>query len=170
VSAFGIVLIILGAALGWGAVWAGVVSLIGVAAWRPVADRYPAERWPAKGEGIALSWQSGTVGLSNYGAVLDAVLTEGGLYLRPAKIFGFQHPPMFIPWAEMGRGEPAFLGGVKLHLTGGGTITLRGRLGKLVGEALAAAHAGAAEGATDTEAIDGVGEERTERRAGLRVR
>lgn len=161
---FLLVLIILAAAAGGLAIWTGVVALVGMMGWRTIADRYPAGRWPAPGEGVALSWQSAAVGLSSYGSALHAVLTEDGLYLRPARIFAINHPPMLIPWAEMGEGERAIFGGVRLRLAAGGTLTLSGRLGRLVGEALAAAHAGAEEGASE-----GVSDERTERRAGLRV-
>ena len=164
-SPFLVVLIVLGAAVGFVAFWSGVVALIGLMGWRPLAACYAADAWPEAGEGVRLSGQSGQVGLSSYSGVLNAVLTEGGLYLRPMALFAVNHPPLFIPWVEMGAAEQGFFGGVRLQLDGG-ALTLYGRLGRMVGEAAAAMHGGMAEGAAE----EGVGEERTERRAGQRVR
>jgi hypothetical protein len=127
--------IVVGAVLAWLAIWLGVVGLIGRVAWRPLADRYPADRWP-EGEGVALSWQSGSLGLSRYNGVLNAVLTGDGLYLRPVRAFAFQHPPLFIPWTEVEAVEPGFFGGVKLRLPHG-AVALRGRLGALAEQAAA---------------------------------
>lgn len=128
------VLIVTAAALGWAAVWTAVVSVIGLVFWRPIADRYPAGRWPE--EGVALSWQTAYVGLAGYRGVLHVVLTERGLYLRPAAIFRFQHPPMFIPWEAVTEARPALFGGLRLHLDAG-RITLGGRAARMTEQALA---------------------------------
>ena len=41
--------------------WAGVISLIGFGGWKQIANRFPADRWPEEEEGVALSWQSGSI-------------------------------------------------------------------------------------------------------------
>ena len=166
---FLLVLIILGAIAGWLAIWTGVVALIGLMGWRTLADRWPAEAWPEAGEGVALSGQSGYVGLSRYSGVLHAVLAEDGLYLRPMKLFAVNHPPLFIPWFAVAAVERGAFGGVKLRVDGG-TLSLGGRLGKQVAVAVAAAQGELSEGELGESGLDeGVSDERTERRTGLRV-
>lgn len=126
-----VVTLVLAAAAGFIAFWAGVVSLIGFMGWRPLAARYPAARWP-EGEGVRLGWQSARVGLSNYSGALNAILTAEGLYLRPVRIFAYNHPPIFIPWQAVAGYSAGFLGGVTLTLEGGGGLRLGGRLAEEV--------------------------------------
>ena len=118
--------------------WAGVISLIGFAGWKQIAERYPADRWPEEEEGVALSWQSGSIGASRYNGVLKAVITADGLYLRPVRMFAFNHPPVFIPWGSILRTKMAFWGGLKLELVGGKALSIRGKMATYVKEALEA--------------------------------
>jgi hypothetical protein len=134
--------IVLSALAGFLVFWAGVVSLIGFMGWRPLAARYPAVEWP-EGEGVRLGWQSARVGLSNYNGVLHAVVTADGLYLRPVRVFAYNHPPVFVPWAAVAALRDGLLGSVVLDLEGGGGMRLGGRLAKEVRRAHAAWHAGA---------------------------
>ncbi|MCH7975295.1 MAG: hypothetical protein IIC18_01915 [Bacteroidetes bacterium] len=117
--------------------WAGVISLIGFGGWKQIADRYPADQWPEE-EGVVLSWQSASIGMSNYGNVLKAVITADGLYLRPVRMFAFNHPPVFIPWGSVLRTRTGFWGGLKLELDGGKALSIRGKMATYVKEALKA--------------------------------
>ncbi len=129
--------LVLSAIAGYLVFWAGVVSLIGFGGWRQLANLYPAEEWP-EDEGIALSWQTGSVGVSNYGNVLQAVIGADGLYLRPARMFAFNHPPVLVPWGAVVGISRGFLGGIKLKLEGGKSLALRGKVARYVEEAVAA--------------------------------
>ncbi len=125
------------------ALWGGGVALAGALVWKPVARRYPAARWPGRGEGVAVWGQTVTFGFGAYDAGVRAVLTEEALYLRPHVHLALNHhPPMRIPWSAMGPPAPTSFGGVKVPLDGGPWLRLRGRLARLVGEALASKHAG----------------------------
>jgi len=117
--------------------WAGVISLIGFAGWKKIAERYPACRWPEE-EGVALSWQSGSIGTSRYNGVLKAVIAADGLYLRPVRMFAYNHPPVFIPWGSILRTKAGFWGGLKLELDGGKALSIRGKMATYVKEALEA--------------------------------
>ena len=118
--------------------WAGVISLIGFAGWKQIAERYSAERWPEEEEGVALSWQSGSIGTSRYNGVLKAVITAEGLYMRLVRMFAFNHPPVFIQWGSILRTKIAFWGGLKLELDGGKALSIRGKMATYVKEALEA--------------------------------
>ncbi|MDX1419605.1 MAG: hypothetical protein R3181_06520 [Rubricoccaceae bacterium] len=111
------------------AAWAGIVSLIGFAGWRPLARRYPADRWP-DGEGVRLGWQSGRIGLAGYNGVLDAAVTAEGLYLRPIRPFAYNHPPVFIPWSAVTDVSDGMFSRVTLRLEGERGLRLGGRLGR----------------------------------------
>ena len=130
------VTVILSMIAGYMLFWSGVISLIGFAAWRPLAARYPAEYWPEEEEGIKLSWQTASIGMSNYGNVLNAVVAADGLYLRPARLFAYNHPPVFIPWGSIVSTSKGFMSSLKLHLEEGKTIALRGKVARYVEEAL----------------------------------
>ncbi|MDX1439985.1 MAG: hypothetical protein R3284_08795 [Rubricoccaceae bacterium] len=129
------VTLILSMIAGYLVFWSGVVSLIGFAGWRQIAEYYPADAWPEE-EGIALSWQSGGIWASNYNGVLKTVVTDSGLYLRPVRMFAFNHPPIFIPWDAVVSTKKAFWGGLRLDLEGGRAITLRGKVVRHVQGAL----------------------------------
>ncbi len=101
--------------------WLGVTGLIGALGWRPLHRRFPAGPWPGYGEGTRLGMQSARVGLMSYRSTLNAVLTDEGLYLRPIKLFAFNHPPVFIPWEAVERVEPTLMG-TRLVLAGGGSV------------------------------------------------
>ncbi len=131
------VTLVLSAILVYMLFWSGVISLIGFASWRPLAEQYPAENWPQEEEGLTLSWQSMSIGMSNYGNVLNAVVAAEGLYLRPARMFAFNHPPVFIPWGSIVSTSKGFLGALRLQLEDGKAIALRGKVTRYVEEALA---------------------------------
>ena len=130
------VTLILGAFAGFIAFWAGIVSLIGFAGWKPLVERFPARYWP-EGEGQKFSWQSGSVGLSNYNNALNGVVTADGLYLKPAAIFKFNHDPLFIPWEAVEGLDDRWFGGVALDL-GDRSIRLSGKLAKAIRQSYAA--------------------------------
>lgn len=115
--------------------WAGVVSLIGFAGWKQIAERFPADHWP-NDEGVALSWQSGRIGASQYNGVLKAAIMTDGFYLQPVRLFAFNHPPVYIPWGSIVGTSKGMLGGLKLQLDGGKSLLLRGKVAKYVTEAL----------------------------------
>jgi len=168
-----ILTLVLSAVAGFMAFWAGVVSLIGFAGWRPLAQRFPADRWP-EGEGHHLRWQSASIGLSRYNGALNMALTAEGLYLRPVRLFAYNHPPLFIPWDAVTATKPALLGGLRLELEGGGALALRGRVAKAVEAALGAwAAAGPLAEAGGRRALDvpeGLPEEESSTRSGRRER
>lgn len=116
-------------------IWSGVISLIGFAGWKQISDRYPAEHWPDE-EGVALSWQSGSIGASRYNNVLKAVVAVDGLFLRPVRMFAFNHPPVFIPWEAIEHTSSGIFGSLKLHLEGGKALSIRGKMAKYVQEAM----------------------------------
>ena len=130
------VTLVLAMIAGYLVVWAGVISLIGFGGWKQIAERFPADRWPEEEEGVALSWQSGSIGTSRYNGVLKAVITADGLYLRPVRMFAYNHPPVFIPWGSILRTKKAFWGGLRLELDGGKTLSIRGKMATYVKEAL----------------------------------
>ena len=91
-----------------------------------------------------MGWQSARVGLSNYNGALNAVVTAEGLYLRPVRLFAYNHPPVFIPWwAVTGLGQGLFYG-TTLQLEEGTGLRLSGRLAR---EVRSAYEAWVAEGA-----------------------
>lgn len=145
--------LLLAAVAGFVAFWAGVVSFIGAVGWKPLARRYPAARWP-EGEGRSLGWQSATIGPSRYNNVLHAVLTADGLYLKPMRLFAYNHRPLFLPWGAVTETERRWFGGLRLTLEGGGALALGGRAAKEVEAALAAW----------ASAKQGIGEPRSVRR------
>ena len=115
------------------AVWVGTISLAGVLGWKPLAARFPAQRWP-QGEGVLLTWQSGSVGASNYNGVLNAIVTDEGLYLKPVALFAYNHPPVFIPWAAVEELDKGLFGALKVRFRDGGGLSLRGRVASIVRE------------------------------------
>jgi hypothetical protein len=123
--------LVLGALAGFLAFWAGVISLIGFMGWKPLAAQYPAAHWP-EGEGVRLGWQSASIRLSNYNGVLNAVVNDDGLYLRPIRPFAYNHPPIFIPWSAVAGLRDGLLSAVVLELEGGGGLRLRGQLAREV--------------------------------------
>ncbi len=151
--------IVLSMIAGYMVFWSGVISLIGFASWRPLADRYPADYWPEEGEGIALSWQTMSIGMSNYGNVLKAVVAVDGLYLQPARMFAFNHPPVFIPWGSIVGISKGFMGSLKLQLEDGKAISLRGKVSRYVEKALNAYDLESDDSAGGL--LDNLGEEKT---------
>ncbi|OZC01967.1 hypothetical protein [Rubricoccus marinus] len=116
--------------------WMVVIGLIGKTGWRPLAEAYPAERWPARG--YKVSWQSGRVGAVNYSNALNAVATPEGLFLRPSFLFRVGHPPVCIPWAAFVDTAPAMIFGTRFILETGPSLVLYGKLARAVTAALEA--------------------------------
>ncbi|HEX8835029.1 MAG TPA: hypothetical protein VF719_12550, partial [Abditibacteriaceae bacterium] len=52
-------------------------------------------------EGQLFRWQSGSVGVANYGRVLVVRVAPAGLYLACIFPFRLMHPPLLIPWNEV---------------------------------------------------------------------
>ena len=115
----------------WLAIWAGSISLAGWMGWKPLAKEYPGSREP---EGQRLTWQGVHIGASNYNGVITVVLNEDGIYLRPVRLFAYNHPPIQIPWSAIRSAEPGFFGRLKLRLDNGKTLSMRGRASKVVQE------------------------------------
>ena len=113
--------------------WFGITGFFGAVSWKPLQRQFPADRWPAFGEGERFGMQSARIGWTNYNGVLNTVLTDEGLYLQPFKMFAFNHPPMFIPWEAVERTEPTIMG-TRLVLMGGGSIVGYWGLSKLMRE------------------------------------
>ena len=131
------VTIVLSMIAGYLVFWAGVISLIGFAGWKQIEERYPADRWPEE-EGVALSWQSGSIGTSRYNGVLKAVITADGFYLQPVRMFAYNHPPVFIPWGSIVSTTKPFWGGLRLELDGGKALVVRGKMATYIKDAKAA--------------------------------
>ncbi len=66
--------------------------------WWKLSNRFCADG-PARGE--KLSMLSGRMRFFNYSFVLNAVLSERGLYLSVLLPFRPFHPPLFIPWESI---------------------------------------------------------------------
>lgn len=80
----------------WVALFAAVAQWGG---WSRLARQFPAERLP---EGTVLRGQSvGMSGWVSYGGCTTLVESSEGLYLSLPFPFGFCHPPLLIPWAEL---------------------------------------------------------------------
>ncbi len=70
--------------------------------WNDLARRYPAARTPA-----AWRWRNQTVkvGLIRYRRAMRVAALPDGLYLAESGLL--RHPPLRIPWREIGPGTPA---------------------------------------------------------------
>ncbi|MEM1057201.1 MAG: hypothetical protein AAGI52_16915 [Bacteroidota bacterium] len=130
-----VIVFLLGILVVFPAFWSSVVWLIGFN-WRGLARDYPAERWPEDGHEV--TWQSASLGMSNYSSVLTFVAAEEGLYIRPLWMYRAGHPPVCIPWTEVEAVEPGALFGTRLRLANGRTLTVRKRLGEAIGAAIEA--------------------------------
>jgi hypothetical protein len=51
--------------------------------------------------GSSLPWISGTIGAQHFKSGLNVRFDSSGLWLRPILIYGFHHPPLLIPWADV---------------------------------------------------------------------
>lgn len=79
--------------------WCVVFTLLArLGGWSQLARHFGAERQP---QGKAFRLQSGKVGWVNYNNCWTIILTPNALYLAMPWIFGFQHPPLLIPWSEL---------------------------------------------------------------------
>jgi hypothetical protein len=79
--------------------WAGWFALAHWGGWNRLARQFPADRRP---EGAVLRGQSiGLNGWVNYSGFATLVESNEGLYVSLPFPFGFFHPPLLIPWAEL---------------------------------------------------------------------
>ncbi|NNF57155.1 MAG: hypothetical protein HKN04_02840, partial [Rhodothermaceae bacterium] len=124
---------VLAAIAGWLVVWSGIISLIGWVGWKPMARDYPAQHEP---EGKRFTWSSVRIGMSSYNSVLTIVVSAEGFYMKPIRMFAYNHPPILIPWSAVQAVEPGLFGRVKLRLDNGKTLSLWGRIGKAVQQQL----------------------------------
>ena len=66
--------------------------------WHKLAQRFRATE---PFSGATWNFQSGRMGIANYGSALTVGANFHGLYLRPMLLVRFAHPPLFIPWQEI---------------------------------------------------------------------
>jgi hypothetical protein len=84
--------------------WCFVIWLISIrSGWQRLAQKYRATQ-PASGK----KWlsQYGFVNRSKYGNVLNLTTNETGIFLETMPLFGFNHPPLFIPWSDLHNPTP----------------------------------------------------------------
>jgi hypothetical protein len=131
-------LIVLAFPIFFGAMWIGVVSLLGaMSGWRGMAAAFPAVQDPTAQR---FSFGSASIGWRGFPVSYKSILTvdvgDYGIGLSVMRMFGFNHPPMSIPWQAVEscqQGFYAFWTGVEVRLRdGGGRIVLRGRPGAAV--------------------------------------
>ena len=71
-----------------------VVSRVG--GWASLARSFAASSEP---QGIRYTWRSMRISpAANYNGCLNIVLSPGGIYMVPSKIFSFGHEPLLLPW------------------------------------------------------------------------
>ena len=80
-------------------VWVGVVALVSRAGWARLAAHYETD---APATGRTFRFVSGAVGLATYGNALTVSLEPDGLRLAVIAPFRPGHPPLLIPWDEVG--------------------------------------------------------------------
>lgn len=123
----------------FGAMWFGVVGLIGsLGGWGALAARYPAQP-DESGHLFAMASASLGRGLlpMNYNGCLKVRLGNAGIGLSVLLPFRFRHPPLTIPWTAVEscqQGWHRLWPGVDLRLRSGERIVLRGRAAKALAE------------------------------------
>jgi hypothetical protein len=84
--------------------WLGVSAVLSfIGGWATLAKRFRCAN-PFTGEG--LSFQSGRMGMTNYGRCLTLGASAEGLYLAVMLPFRCCHPPLLIPWNEVSVAPP----------------------------------------------------------------
>lgn len=84
--------------------WLGVSAILSfVAGWATLAKRF---RYLNSFTGKCLAFQSGRMGMTNYGRCLTLGASAEGLYLAVMPPFRFHHPPLLIPWNEVSVAPP----------------------------------------------------------------
>ena len=79
--------------------WCGVTALIGRLGWARLAASY---RTDAGATGQTFRGVSGMVGVSSYQNVLTVSIEPDGLRLAVMLPFRVGHPPVLIPWSDLG--------------------------------------------------------------------
>jgi hypothetical protein len=88
------------------ALWVFVMLVLSTwGGWRELARRYATTAVP---EGTMFDGLSGRVGMVNYNHVLTAHAGPRGLHLAPWRMFQPFHPPLLIPWNDIGNVRDAF--------------------------------------------------------------
>ena len=107
-------------------VWSLVLTILSaVSGWSSLAGRYRTAANPVL---RGLSSQSGWVGPVHYSRTLNLSSGPDGLRLSIMPLFGFRHPPLLIPWSDIGTVTPKQgLGGRLVEVVVGseGGVTLR---------------------------------------------
>ena len=78
------------------------VFIVSRQGWAALASRYR-HRGPVPAARMGVV--TGAINTTNYKNSLLVRYNGEGLYLRPVFIFRLFHPPLFIPWAEIGTAE-----------------------------------------------------------------
>ena len=86
--------------LGFPAFWCLVSYLIGhIGDWSTLHQRYGGPPGPVP---PGRSLLAGRIGMAKYNGVLRIAHDQLGLYLSVMLLFRVGHPPLFIPWSEIG--------------------------------------------------------------------
>ena len=85
------------------AMWVGISTLLSrIGGWSTLARRYRATE-PSAGK--RFNFVSGSMGQRvfpvNYRTCLFVTVNDRGFYLSIFFLFGFQSPPLFVPWSEL---------------------------------------------------------------------
>jgi hypothetical protein len=92
-----------------------MVLLSEVGGWRVLARRYPAVEGAPRDavrtfRMASIDLRRGALPLPvNYGNCAKIAITPAGLHLGVMVFFRFRHPPLLIPWTEIGRLQPGRL-------------------------------------------------------------
>jgi len=96
--AWGIVLLaVIAAPLFW-LLLTGLIARVG--GWAALAKAHPARVQPRGKTFRGLSLQ--ILPATSYGGCITAVFSPDGLYLVPFFLFRFGHPPLLVPWKQVG--------------------------------------------------------------------
>jgi hypothetical protein len=104
--------------------WCGMVWLISrISGWSSLAEVFPAGADEPPGDifrmsSVKLGW------FGNYNNCIRFVVNSDGIYLRPWKIFGLGHQPLWLP-ADALRREPGLIELFTTRVQIGDTATMR---------------------------------------------
>ena len=114
--------------------WSGVsVGLARIGGWGRLAETYRSE---ADFEGTRWVLRSAKVGLVDYANCLTFGVNERGLYMGVLLPFRLAHPPLFIPWSDVGAHERRGWFLEYLDFTFAQVPDIRIRVSKRLGESL----------------------------------
>lgn len=107
------------------AMWTFVCFLVSLGGWRALAARYKTD---APFAGNILRMRSAVFGwMTNYNGVLQPGANAQGLYLSVLFFFRVAHPPLFIPWEDIGvrQRKRLFSSGIVFTFAKAPSVTLR---------------------------------------------